>query len=81
MRHTKAELHRCRKSLACDWCGEQILVGLAYFRWAVFDSESKIDNGPMRMHPECMTAMDMAAAENGGPIEWSIGSKERSEHE
>ena len=65
---------RSRKRRWCDWCGEAIEIGQPYesYRWA-----DGGDAGTVKMHPECLAAMDRAAKAEGGNIVWCPGDFRR----
>lgn len=63
-----------RKTHVCDWCGERIDIGTTYRRYRWFQHGGA---GTCRMHPECHGAMELAADEEGGWIEFCPGDNER----
>lgn len=65
-----------RKRYPCEWCGESINIGDSYTRYRWFCHG---DAGTCRMHRECLAAMQAAAEEEGGWIEWTPGDQERPE--
>lgn len=73
--HEKS-VRRSRKRRRCDWCGELIEVGQPYdsYRWS-----DGGDAGTVRMHPECLVAMDRVAESEGGSFAWSPGDFRRGE--
>ena len=50
----KAKTPKARKSHICTWCGEIIVQGETYTRYA-YDSDG--DLGTCKMHAECYQAM------------------------
>lgn len=54
----------------CMWCWQSINIGEPYKRYRYFDGG---DSGVVKMHPECYGAMQDAASEDGGFIEWTPG--------
>lgn len=70
MTFTATETHVARSQHRCDWCWERINLGEPYRRYRYFADG---DVGTVRMHPECYDAMQQAAREEGGWIEWTPG--------
>jgi hypothetical protein len=62
------------KDHCCDWCGERIDAGTRYWRWRWF---SHGDAATCKAHPECYAAMQDAAQDNGGDIEFTPGDHSR----
>jgi len=71
---TTPETLKARKQHCCTWCYEHIEIGRLYMRYRYFDLG---DAGTVKMHPECMSAMEDMADEEGGNIEWTPGEFER----
>lgn len=69
---TPTEQHKARKQHRCDWCWQFIVVGETYKRYRYYNGG---DAGTVRMHPECYEAMQDAASEEGGFIEWTPGQE------
>lgn len=67
---TEPTTHRARQIHRCSWCWERINPGEEYQRYRFFDGG---ESGTVKMHPECMGAMEEAADEEGGWIEWAPG--------
>jgi len=67
---TETETHRANKNHGCSWCGQRINSGEVYQRYRYYDGG---DAMTIKMHPECHSAMQEAAAEEGGWIEWITG--------
>lgn len=44
---------KAKKKHVCDNCGEQILAGEIYNRWASFDDSVSTN----KMHPECLKSL------------------------
>lgn len=65
---------RSRKKRRCDWCWEAIEIGHPYesYRWS-----DGGDVGEVRMHPECLAAMDKVTKAEGGNFVWSPGDFRR----
>lgn len=61
-------INAARKQHRCDWCGECVEVGQPYKRWRWFDGGEAMT---VRVHPECKDALDEAAHEEGGTIEFT----------
>lgn len=70
MHATEAETHKARKAHRCEWCGQRIDEGTAYKRYRYYDGG---EASTVKMHPECYDAMQGAAREEGGYIEWTPG--------
>jgi len=51
-----------RKQHRCSWCAEHIAAGDTYIRWRWFDGG---DANTVKMHPECVEAMERFLAEWG----------------
>lgn len=71
-------IFHCKKNHKCSWCDEQITKGSAYIRWANFDSDT-VDS--VKMHPECMDALDEWRDMNPGEIEFFPGEFQRGKTE
>lgn len=67
---TEATEHVAQKRHRCTWCWQTIAIGDQYKRYRYFDGG---DAGTVKMHPECYGAMQEAAAEEGGFLEWTPG--------
>jgi hypothetical protein len=50
---TPAETRKARTEHRCTWCGQKILQGEKYLRWASYDGGYCDTN---KMHPECHEA-------------------------
>ena len=74
MHCTETETRKARKTHLCMSCGELVNVGDEYKRWRCYDSG---DVGTVKMHPECYAAMQDAAQDNGGDIEFTPGEHSR----
>lgn len=72
MNMTATETHTARKTHRCQWCWQCIEVGTKYRRYRFYDGG---DVGTVKMHPECHDAMQVAAAEEGGCVEWTPGQE------
>jgi hypothetical protein len=72
----RQSVKRSRKRRQCTWCAESIEIGQPYesYRWS--DAGDAVT---VRMHPECLAAMDRVAKEAGGDFCWSPGDFERGE--
>ncbi len=72
---TQVSIHKAmRKPHICEWCGEKISIGDTYHRYRYFCYG---DTGVVKMHPECMAAMESEAHNDGGWIEFTPHSAER----
>lgn len=58
-------IRKCRKNHICFWCGEKILKGDPYTRWAWVDGSIDV----VKVHPECRDAWNKASDEEGYPYE------------
>ena len=67
---TATTTQRAKKFHRCSWCWEEIQIGETYARYRYFDYG---EAGTCKMHPECLSAMEDAAREEGGWIEWTPG--------
>jgi len=63
-----------QKKHRCSWCGEAIEIGDTYSRYRYFMDG---DAGSVRMHPECLNAMQTEGQETGEWVEWSPYSNTR----
>lgn len=72
MHTTETEMHTARKAHRCQWCWQGIEVGTKYRRYRFYCGG---EAGTVKMHPECHDAMQEAAAEEGGYIEWTPGQE------
>jgi hypothetical protein len=70
MNMTEVETHKARKAHRCEWCWQRIDEGAEYKRYRYYDGG---EAGTVKMHPECYEAMQEAAREEGGWIEWTPG--------
>lgn len=64
------ETHKAMKIHRCGWCWQRIEVGTKYKRYRLYDDGAA---STVKMHPECYDAMQAAAKEEGGWIEWTPG--------
>lgn len=71
---TEAETHVAKKQHRCTWCWQFIQPGETYKRYRYY---SEGEAGTVKLHPECKTAVDDAAYEEGGFVEWTPGEGER----
>lgn len=62
------------KSHVCSWCGQRIDAGERYRRYRYW---AEGEAGTVKTHAECFDAMQEAAADEGGWIEWAPGDRER----
>lgn len=65
---------KSRKRRGCSWCGQAIEIGQPYRAYSWSDSG---DYCRACMHPECYTAMQSVAVEEGGWFEWTPGDFHR----
>lgn len=72
MHMTEVETHKARKSHRCEWCWQIIQAGQNYNRYRFYADG---DAGTVKMHPECMEAMQEEAAHWGGDFEWTPGQE------
>lgn len=70
----QAEVNKSRKQRQCSWCARLIEVGDPYKGYS-FKGGS--DFGRVEMHPECYSAMQQVAFEEGGWFDWSAGDFHR----
>jgi len=70
MHATAVETHKARKTHRCEWCWQRIAECSEYKRYRYYNGG---DAGTVKMHPECYEAMQEAAHEEGGWIEWTPG--------
>ena len=66
------ETHKAAKQHRCDWCWQFIEPGETYRRYRCYSDDNACT---VRMHPECFDAMQEAANEEGGWIEWAPGQE------
>ena len=71
MHMTEVETHKARKAHRCEWCWQRIDDGTEYKRYRYYGGEAST----VKMHPECYDAMQEAASEEGGYIEWTPGQE------
>jgi hypothetical protein len=69
MYSTPAVTLKARKEHRCTWCGQTIIVGEKYVRWASYDGGYCDTN---KMHDECH---EVAVAD--GPFEYCLYEGER----
>lgn len=72
MNTTQPTTHCAIKRHRCGWCWQFIEAGESYTRYRWF-SDGEADT--IKMHPECFGAMQEAAREEGGTIEWTPGQE------
>ena len=72
MHMTEVETHKARKAHRCDWCWQRIDEGTEYKRYRYFDGG---EAATIKMHPECIGAMQEEAAHWGGYFEWTPGQE------
>lgn len=72
MHMTETETHKAKKAHRCDWCWQRIEPAEQYKRYRWFGSG---EAATVKMHQECHDAMQEAAAEEGGYIEWTPGQE------
>ena len=70
MHMTEVETHKARKAHRCEWCWQRIDDGTEYKRYRYYGGG---EASTVKMHPECYDAMQEAAREEGGYIEWTPG--------
>lgn len=69
---TEPETYKAKKRHRCEWCWQFIEPGERYKRYRWFDGG---EASTVKMHDECYGAMQDAAAEEGGYIEWTPGQE------
>lgn len=74
MHITEVATHKARKAHRCEWCGQRIDEGTEYKRYRYCDGG---DAATVKMHPECMAAMQDEGAYWGCDFEWTPGYQER----
>jgi hypothetical protein len=62
------------KDHACEWCGERIEAGQPYESWLWCEGGTV---SQVKAHPECRSAWDDAASEEGGIYETGFGEHSR----
>lgn len=72
MHMTEVETHKARKAHRCEWCWQRIDEGTEYKRYRYYDGG---EAATIKMHPECMEAMQEEAAHWGGDFEWTPGQE------
>ena len=72
MSTTRETTQAAKKVHRCSWCWQRIEIGSIYKRYRFFDGG---DAGTCKMHPECFCAMEEAAKEEGGYLEWTPGQE------
>ena len=72
MHMTEVETHKARKAHRCEWCWQRIDEGTEYKRYRYYDGG---EAATIKMHPECMDAMQEEAAHWGGDFEWTPGQE------
>lgn len=65
---------RSRRLRQCTWCAGRIEKGEAYRAYRFKDCG---DTGHVTLHPECYSAMQETAADEGGWFDWSVGDFSR----
>ena len=65
---------RSRRLRRCTWCGESIPKGDPYKAYRFRDAG---DIGKVTLHPECYSAMQTMAEDEGGWFEWAVGDFNR----
>lgn len=71
---TKTEfIKSARKNHRCSWCGESIGLLESYLRYRWYDGS---DATTVKLHEECMDALDKDVAENG-EVEFTPGDNRR----
>ena len=70
MHMPEVETHKARKAHRCGWCWQRIDDGTEYKRYRYYGGG---EASTVKMHPECYDAMQEAAREEGGYIEWTPG--------
>lgn len=73
MYSTPTTWQTARKPHTCSWCGQKIIVGEKYARWANYD-DGVVTN---KAHEECEADITEAARYEGGTIEFAAGEAER----
>lgn len=72
---TAPETIKSAKSMhRCSWCAHHIKIGSSYKKYRYFDGG---DAATVKMHPECYTAMEKTAAEEGHDFEFMPGDNPR----
>ena len=72
MNMTEVETHKARKAHRCEWCWQRIDEGTEYKRYRYYNGS---ETATIKMHPECMEAMQEEAAHWGGDFEWTPGQE------
>lgn len=65
---------KSRRGRQCTWCGEQVQIGDPYKAYQFRDGR---ETGHVTLHPECYSAMQEMAAEEGGWFSWTEGDFSR----
>lgn len=72
MHVTDTTTHTAQKQHRCAWCWQLIEPGDTYSRYRFYDGG---DAGTVKMHPECHSAMQEEARQEGGTLEWTPGQE------
>ncbi len=67
---TEPTTQTAKKKHRCTWCWQFIENGELYQRYRFYDGG---DSGTVKMHPECFSASQEMARDEGGFIEWTPG--------
>jgi len=72
MYFTEVKTHKARKDHRCEWCWQSIDKGEEYKRYRYYD---EAEAATVKLHPECMDAMQAEADYFGGIFEWTPGQE------
>lgn len=65
---------KARKNHYCSWCAEAIYTGQPYDTWRWYDGG---DASTVKVHPECLEALDEVIKKEGGDYEFFAGDNPR----
>jgi len=79
MHFTDVKTHKARKDHRCEWCSQCIDKGEEYKRYRYYD---EAEAATVKLHPECMDALQAEADYSVGTFEWTPGQErpERALH-
>jgi len=72
--NTTEHINKARTEHLCSWCNEKIKKGKPYSRWRWFDNG---DTSVVKVHPECLEALNVVIAERRDCVEFNPGDNPR----